>query len=179
MSISKTASVVLRTSRLELRGPDPSDLEPMFAVYSDPQAMRYWSTTPHETIDVTRDLLDRRIGHWQQSQTNFQISLDGQYIGNAGNFRDTEIGFMLAPGYWRMGIMSEAMSAIIPHLWATTDHSELTADVDPRNLGSCHLLKKLGFSETHRAKNTFFINGEWSDSVYFALRRPIGNKRPT
>ena len=100
------------------------------------------------------------------------IEKDGRAIGNAGMYRGTEVGFILHPDYWRQGILTEAMGAIIPHLFATTTVAALTADVDPRNAASVALLTGLGFEETHRAKNTFFIEGEWSDSVYFALPRP-------
>ena len=64
------------------------------------------------------------------------------------------------------------MPAIIPYLFESTDLPVLTADVDPRNEASVALLKALGFDETHREKNTFCIEGEWSDSIYFALPRP-------
>jgi len=163
---------MLNTERLTLRGPKASDLDAMFAVYSDPHAMAYWSTTPHADPSITKDLLDRRIAHWALEQINFQIDLDGRCIGNAGNFARNEIGFMLHPDQWRNGYVSEAMGAIIPHLWRVTDHTELTADADPNNAASVGLLTSLGFHETHRARNTFFINGIWSDSVYFALPRP-------
>lgn len=164
--------MILRTKRLVLREPRPSDLDAMFDVYSDPVAMRYWSCAPYDIRDMAENLLSRRIAHWAEQQINFQITIDDQYIGNAGNVRGNEIGFMLSPKYWRQGILTEAMGAIIPHLWRATDHDHLMADVDPNNVASCALLRKLGFHETHRAENTFCINGVWSDSVYFALPRP-------
>jgi ribosomal-protein-alanine N-acetyltransferase len=98
--------------------------------------------------------------------------LDGRLIGNAGNHVDNEVGFILHPDHWRKGIITEAMGAIIPFLWANTDHAELTGDADPLNTASVGLLTSLGFNETHHAAGTFCINGVMSDSVYFALRRP-------
>lgn len=163
---------MLKTKRLILRAPRADDLAAMHAVYSDPRAMAFWSTSAHDDISITKDLLDRRMSHWARAPVNFQIELDGQYIGNAGNFMDNEVGFMLSQNHWRKGYVSEAMSAIIPHLWAITDHAELTADADPRNTASIGLLNALGFRETHRADKTVFINGAWADSVYFALKRP-------
>jgi ribosomal-protein-alanine N-acetyltransferase len=152
------------------------DLDPMFAVYSDPKAMRYWSTAPHANPEITKEILDRRIAAWDIAPLNFQITIDDSYIGNAGNFQGDEIGFMLSPHYWRQGILTEAMGAIIPHLFANTNHDQLTADADPLNAGSCGLLRSLGFHETHRAKNTFCIDGVWSDSIYFALPRPPASR---
>ncbi|MEJ6401703.1 GNAT family N-acetyltransferase [Yoonia sp. 2307UL14-13] len=164
--------MILATKRLILREPRPDDLEPMFEVFSDPKAMRYWSTAPHETREVTKEVLDRRIARWQEAPLTFQITINDTYIGNCGNFQDNEVGFMLSPEYWRQGILTEAMTVVIPHLWNVTDHDHLMADADPNNAASCALLRKLGFHETHRAEKTFFINGIWSDSVYFALNRP-------
>ncbi|WP_296424306.1 GNAT family N-acetyltransferase [Yoonia sp.] len=164
--------MILTTDRLVLRAPMPTDVDAMFAAYSDPRAMRYWSTAPHETATVTQDLLDRCIAWWAIQPVNFHITINDMYIGSAGNFRGDEIGFMLHPDYWRQGILTEAMQAIIPYLWEVTDHTQLTADADPNNTASVRLLQKLGFHETHRAEKTFVINGVWSDSVYFARYRP-------
>lgn len=144
----------------------------LHAIFSDRRAMRYWSTAPHETPERTQENLDRLIASAARQLTYFVIEKDGRTIGTAGMHKTDEVGFLLHPAYWRQGIVTEAMHAIIPYLFKVTDHAQLTADADPRNAASVGLLKSLGFEETHRAKNTFCINGEWSDSVYFALPRP-------
>jgi len=163
---------MLKTERLVLRAPRLLDLEEMFRDYSDPETMRYWSCDPHANMDQTREILEGRIAHWAKAQVNFQMEMDGQYIGHAGNYDRNEVGFMLRRDSWRKGLLTEAMSAILPHLWDVTDHDHLFADADPRNAASMGLLTKLGFHETGRAKKTFFINGQWADSVYFRLDRP-------
>lgn len=163
---------MLKTKRLTLRAPCEDDLEAMFAVYSNPNAMKYWSTPPHEDISVTKKLLDGRIAHWAHAPVNFQIELDGSFIGNAGNYYKNELGAMLEPDHWRKGYVREAFEAIIPHLWSVTDHDVLTGDIDPNNAASLALVNSLGFHETHRAQNTFCIDGVWVDSIYFALPRP-------
>ncbi|WP_439155241.1 GNAT family N-acetyltransferase [Yoonia sp.] len=162
----------LTTRRLVLRGPQAGDIDGMFDNYSDPCAMRFWSTAPHADKSVTQRILDQHMAAWAKAQVYFQITLDGRYIGSAGNHHKDEVGFMLHPDYWRQGILTEAMRAIIPHLWEVTAHARLTADVDPENTASLGLLRNLGFLETHRAARTFFINGVWSDSVYLAFQRP-------
>lgn len=158
---------MLRTQRLVLRGPRDSDLDAVHAAYSDSVAMRYWSTPPHPDKAHTALQHARRKDDWEANKRNFEIEKDGNWIGNAGMFRDYEIGFMLARACWRQGIISEAMGAIMPYLFHTIRVPYMTADVDPQNEASCGLLISLGFYETHRAKDTFYINGVWSDSVYF------------
>lgn len=162
----------LVTKRLVLRAARQGDLMDLHAIFSDPRAMRYWSTPLHDSPARTQENLDRLIAHADGLLTYFVIEKDGRVIGTAGMHHADEVGFILHPDYWRQGIISEAMGAIIPHLFAVTDHAQLTADADPRNSASVGILKSLGFKETHRAERTYCINGEWSDSVYFALQRP-------
>ena len=163
---------MLKTERLILRAPLQSDLDDLFAIYSNPQVMAYWSTPPHTNRDMTQNHLDGMIASSGDVLTYFAIELNGRVIGNAGMHRGDEVGFLLHTDYWRQGIITEAMTAIIPYLFKVTNHAQLTADADPDNAASVALLTSLGFTETHRAKNTFCINGVWSDSVYFALPRP-------
>ena len=167
--------MILRTPRLTLRGVRPADLEDLFEVFSDPEVMRYWSTPPHASAQVTQGNLFRQIRAAKQQLTYFVIEKDGRAIGNAGMYRAPEVGFILHREYWRQGIITEAMTAIIPYLFAETQVDALTADADPRNKASVAALVSLGFIETHRAENTFCIEGEWSDSVYFALPRPTAS----
>ncbi len=163
---------MLKTNRLILRAACPADIDDMFAIYSDARAMQFWSTAPHTTKAQTREKLDRIIAQPADKLRYFMIELDGRVIGTAGMHSKDEVGFILHPDFWRMGLVTEAMSAIIPHLFATTDLTQLTADADPNNVASVKCLQSLGFVETGTAKNTFCINGVWSDSVYFALPRP-------
>lgn len=165
---------ILKTERLILRGPRQADLDAMFAIYSDPTNMAYWSTPPHADDATTQKMLSEKIVAFASTPVNFFLEMDGQVIGNAGMFREWEVGFMLHHPYHRQGLLTEAMQAILPHIWATTEAQALTGDVDPRNAASMALFRKLGFRETHREKDTFCIDGVWSDSVYFALDRPNG-----
>ncbi len=162
---------MLKTERLILRAAVQNDLMDLYAIFSDRRAMRYWSTAPHDSPERTQQNLDRLIASAEKQLTYFVIEMDGRAIGTAGMHKEDEVGFLLHPDYWRQGIVTEAMNAIIRHLFETTSHAQLTADADPRNAASIGMLKSLGFTETGRAERTFCINGEWSDSVYFALPR--------
>jgi ribosomal-protein-alanine N-acetyltransferase len=160
----------LRTSRLLLRRAVPGDAEPLHTIFADPRAMKHWSTLPHESLDVTRDWLDGMLQRGPGFD-DFIIERNGRVIGKAGAWRMPEIGYILHPDVWGQGIAIEAMSAVIPHLFAAHADPALTADVDPGNVASIRVLEKLGFEETHRAARTFFIGGKWFDSVYLALTR--------
>lgn len=162
----------LTTKRLTLRGPRPEDLDDLFTIYSDPRAMAYWSTPPHDNRSVTKERLDRWIPEFAHTPHYFSVVHQGRVVGNCGAHSGNEIGYILHPDVWGNGMAKEAMLAVLGYLWEWTDFAELTADLDPRNKASEGLLRSLGFHETGRAQNTYCVGGVWTDSLYMALSRP-------
>ncbi len=161
----------LRTARLLLRPARLSDLSDLNVVMSDHQTMRYWSQEAHRDLAETEAFLARMMARNHLGQ-DFVMELEGRAVGKVGAYALPEVGFILRRDLWGKGLSTEAMICLIPHLFATTDVLALTADVDPRNLGSLRVLERLGFRETGRAERTFFLYGEWADSIYLALPRP-------
>lgn len=167
--------IILQTARLRLRRPREDDLEAFFAIMSDPRAMRYWSTLPHASLDVTREWLARKIERTAAGGEDFCIEFEGRLIGEVGAGRLPDFGFMLHPDFWGQGLATEASRACIAHIFATHDVPALKADVDPRNVASLAVLKNLGFVVTGTAKDTFLLGDEWCDSVYLERERPRGD----
>lgn len=162
---------MIRTPRLLLRRARETDLEALFAVLSDAEAMRFWSEPPHPNRERTAQWLKGMISAPPELSDDFVIELQGEVVDKVGFWRLPEIGFILRRDQWRKGLLFEAASAVIGHVEETRGLREFTADVDPRNVASLKLLQKLGFVETHRAEKTFCVAGEWVDSVYLARRR--------
>lgn len=163
----------IRTKRLLLRRAVWDDLEDIHAVMSDPDAMRYWSRPPHETLDVTKAWFPSALLDLKNPRMDERvIEFDGRVVGYMGIWNMPEFGFILHPSAWGKGIATEAANAVIPQLFTRHSIDRLTADVDPRNAASLRVLEKLGFLQTGSAKRTFLLGEEWCDSVYLALRRP-------
>lgn len=161
----------IHTERLVLRRARPDDLEALFAMMSDAETMRYWSTPPHADIGRTREYLDSMIGAPADASDDFIVEREGVAIGKLGAWRLPEVGYLIGRPYWGQGYATEAMTAFVAHAFShRTDH--LTADVDPRNTASLALLARTGFRETGRAANTWCVGGAWCDSVYLRLDRP-------
>jgi [ribosomal protein S5]-alanine N-acetyltransferase len=164
--------VEIRTERLLLRRPRMDDLDAMFAIMSNPSAMRYWSTLPHESRDVTQPWLQQMIERTAVGGEDFLIEFDGQVIGDVGAGRLPDFGFIIHPDFWGRGLATEASRGFIDYAFSQTAATELVADADPRNMASLGVLGKLGFVETGRAERTFLLGDEWCDSIYLALQRP-------
>ena len=158
----------LETERLVLRRATMADLAAVHAMLSDPRATRYWSTPPHEEIGQSREWLESMVAADPAVSDDFLIECEGAVIGKLGCWQIPEIGFLLHSDHWQKGYGSEAMAAFLDYFSYLSPLS-LKADVDPRNAASLALLKKHGFYETERKANTWFLNGEWCDSIYLAL----------
>lgn len=163
----------IATERLLLRRPLLHDLDAMFEIMSDPVAMRYWSTLPHASPDVTGPWLEKMIARSSAGGEDFVIEMDGRVIGTVGAGLPPHFGFMLHRDYWGQGIATEASRAFVDYAFTRTSITELQADVDPRNTASLRVLDRLGFIETGRADNTFLLGDEWFHSVYLTLTRPV------
>ena len=159
----------MRTQRLLLRRFAPGDLEPMHAIFSDPETMRYWSTLPHAALADTQDWLDETLAAVAAEQSDdFAVTLDGAVVGKAGLWRSNEIGMIFARSVWGSGVAQEALQAGIRRaLYSGGD--PMGAVVSPRNLRSLRRLAALGFVRTGSAERTFCVGGLWSGSVYLAL----------
>ncbi|HEX4096304.1 MAG TPA: GNAT family N-acetyltransferase [Caulobacteraceae bacterium] len=159
------------TPRLRLRRARLEDADPLFEVFADPRAMRYWSTPPHADIEDTRRFVRAMLGAPEASSDDFVIELEGRVVGKAGCWRLPEVGYILHPDLWGRGLAREAMQAVIERMFGVWRLPALTANVDPRNEPSLALLARLGFRETHRAKGDYRVGEEWLDSVYLQLDR--------
>lgn len=160
----------IETARLVLRPAREDDLADMHAVLSDPLAMRWWSTPPHVDLDQTREWLAAMVAGGGAG-LDLVIERDGRVIGKVGFYRPPDLGYILHPDHWGQGLATEALTAALDRLFATTDHAQATADIDPDNAASLRVVQKLGFTRTGVAERTWNVGGEWKDSVYFALSR--------
>lgn len=148
------------------------DAEDMHRVLSNPEATLYWSTPPHSEIEQTREWLANMIAAPPDQSDDFVVEREGRVIGKAGFWRLPEIGFILHPDHWGQGLAYEALSVLVDRAFSRFHLPALAADVDPANLASQRLLRKLGFREVGREKNTWFIAGKWHDSIFLELPRP-------
>lgn len=161
----------IRTERLVLRHARLEDAEPLHAILSDPVAMRWWSSLPHETLDQTHAWVEGMMAGNAAGAPDFIVEWTGRVIGKAGFWKLPDVGYILHPDTWGQGLAREAVGAAIDHVFAEGLTQIVTADVDPENTASIHLLERLGFVRTGSAERTWNIGGEWKDSVYYALQR--------
>lgn len=170
----------IRTPRLLLRRAEQADAAAMHRIMSAAAAMRFWSTPPHSAIEETEQWMAAMADADLAISDDFIVTLDGALIGKLGAWTLPEVGFLIDPVHWGKGYASEALGAFLERR-RRLGSTELTADVDPRNLRSIRLLERHGFVETGRAAGTWQLGEELCDSIYYALdlrRQTSSTSRP-
>lgn len=103
--------------------------------------------------------------------------LDNVVIGSVGFNWDkqacsADIGYELASCFWRQGIMSEALQAVLKFGFDQMRLQFVSAEVMLDNIASKNLLKKLGFECQGVLKQHGFWKGQYHDLEQFVLLRP-------
>jgi RimJ/RimL family protein N-acetyltransferase len=173
-----TALPVLDTPRLRLRPYRASDAAAMFALYSDPRVMRYWSFPPWREQAQAAAYLERAIAETGAGQVlawAMALREDDLLVGTAtlhSWHRDqgrAEIGYSLSPSHQGRGLASEALRAVLGHAFGALALRRVEADVDPRNQASCRLLERLGFRHEGLLRARWEVAGEVCDSALYGL----------
>jgi len=169
----------LATSRLKLRFLTEADIPAIFAIFSHPEAMRYWSSPALTDIAQAKEQIKRIQANYQNGdlQLGIERQADHQLVGTCTLFainrtcRRAEIGYILGRPYWGAGYMHEALVALIAYAFQTLDLNRLEADIDPRNMASAKILTRLGFQFEGLLRERWIVNEEISDTGFYGLLR--------
>ncbi len=171
---------VVETPRLILREIQSGDAQALFATFSDEAVMEFYGHLPHRVVEDSRALIQQLRGWYAQREgIRWGITRKGDdtVIGSCGfygfdeAFQRAETGYELGQAYWRQGIMSEALGALITLAFATMGLHRIEAVVDDVNERSKGLLRKLGFAHEGTLRQRFFFRDRFWDEHYFGLLR--------
>ncbi|GAB4197570.1 MAG: GNAT family N-acetyltransferase [Wenzhouxiangellaceae bacterium] len=178
----------LQSERLVLRWPLATDQDELYAIFSNPEAMRYWSCPPYADRQQAAALIEDIHQHCRQRdlfQWAIEHRTDQRVIGTCtlawldwSNQR-AEIGFILHPQYWRQGYISEALTRLLDHAFDDLELYRIEADVDPANQASIRTLERLGFCHEGRLRERWLVGGQRCDSDFYGLLKPQWDARRT
>jgi len=89
-----------------------------------------------------------------------------------GAFQACHLGYALAESARGKGLMQEALTAAIAHVFDAMQLHRIMANYRPENQRSARLLARLGFEREGEARAYLKINGVWADHVLTALITP-------
>lgn len=147
----------IQTERLILRSFTPSDLNDFYEYASVEGVGEMAGWQHHKSIDESRAILNSFIQH----DKIFAVCLkeNSKVIGSLGveeygmeevltefdGYKGREIGFVLGKDFWGIGIMPEAVKAVIKYLFGELNLDFLTCGYFDYNLQSKRVQEKCGF----------------------------------
>ncbi|MBY0520774.1 MAG: GNAT family N-acetyltransferase [Sphingomonas sp.] len=155
---------VIPGTRVTLRPLTIADAQALHAIYSDVDAMTWWSHPPFETLAETQAAVAERLVATDWRAWAIVLQEGALTIGSVAAHekrqgRVVEIGYSLDRRHWGQGLAREAVGLLIGHLFAVEGHRRVFADTDPDNVGSNNLLTRLGFTLEGR------LRGEWETHI--------------
>ena len=168
----------LETPRLRLRPYRREDAPEVFALYSDPRVVRYWSfpawTAPTQaSAYIVRALGEMEAGKvmpWAVARReDDRVVGTGTLFALAPDQGRAEIGFSLLPALQGQGIAAETVRCLLAYAFDTLKLRRVEADIDPRNTASRRLVERLGFREEGLLRARWQVAGETCDSALYGL----------
>lgn len=86
--------------------------------------------------------------------------------------QDLALSYWLHPTFWRQGLLSTALAALLAHLARNWDQRRYWAACSPDNLASAALLRKLGFTQIPGAGPSYTVHDQVLNTIAFQLQLP-------
>ena len=173
-------AAILHTDRLHLRPLAPRDAEGLFAIMSDPLAMRFWDWPHFREIQTVREIVDGQVQSMEKGLGQYWAAClagTGQAIGTCDlsdidhHNKRAEVGFAFNRSYWGNGYAYEAMVAVIGEAFGPLDLERLGARLHAANHASRRLLERLGFAYEGRLMGHVLRDGQRRDCLLYGLLR--------
>jgi ribosomal-protein-alanine N-acetyltransferase len=168
----------LETERCILREIQMADAEALFACFNDDEVTRYYDQPTFTAVEQAEKLIlhmrqgyrDRRSIRWgiARKDDNWLLGTCGFNSWNRFAYK-TAIGYELAQSYWRQGVMTEVLTAVLDFGFQPMRLNRVEALVMPGNSGSEAVLAKLGFQREGLLRQYAYFKEQFYDLQMFAL----------
>jgi len=167
--------------RVVLRDLRPDDAARIAVYRRDPEVARYQSWEP-ESVEVVRGFIERLSedepyapGRWHQ--LGIALATTGELVGDCGvhvlaaDPRQAEFGITLAREWQGRGLATEALRALLSHLFDGLEKHRVWCSIDSRNSPSIALVRRAGFRQEAHFREGLWFKGAWADDLVFAMLR--------
>jgi L-phenylalanine/L-methionine N-acetyltransferase len=173
--------MALTSERLQIRPLMPHDAEGLYAIVSTPQVARTLVQLPSMELAETLEWMEKKV----PGRHTLVAEVDGRIAGSVSvtHFQNPRLahtgrlGIMLHRDFWRQGVGSRLMQAIldIADNWLNLKRIEL--DVFTTNVAAIRLYEKFGFESEGVRRCATFGDGRWLDDVLMARLRRVEPQR--
>ncbi len=171
----------LESKRLYYRPLKQEDACDLYEIYSQQEAVRWLSVPRHidveETLEGIRACeLECRTSHQPMPfvliEKRFEKLIGTIDFHHLSSPHSMEIGYLLHPSYWHLGLMSEALTCILDYGFEKMDLHRINAVCALQNTASIALLEKKGFHREGTYPKTMLLgDGRYHVMLLFSLMR--------
>lgn len=143
----------IETPRLIIRNFEPSDLETLYSILSDPDVMRFSRSGIRTKEGAEKFLNDMITAYPDHAIAQYAVVLkeSNQLIGFSGFFtlkvhdkEEIELSYRLSKHYWGQGYGSEVALACRDYAFTQLNLKKLVAGIEPENIASIRVAEKAG-----------------------------------
>ncbi|MGH8030093.1 MAG: GNAT family N-acetyltransferase [Arenimonas sp.] len=164
--------------RLRLRWLDHGDLDSLFGVFSDRDALRWWRHPPFASADdasIYLEQIHRGHEHGDLLQWGVERLADGEMLGTAllanvdAVHGRAELRLLLKSRHWGQGYGRESATVLLTHAFGDLGLRRIEAETPPANTASLKALEALGFKREGYLRQRWLVRDQSQDSVMLGL----------
>jgi RimJ/RimL family protein N-acetyltransferase len=176
-------TTLFETDRLIVRPWSVEDAEAAFAMFGDPEVMRYVGDTgePHPDVAFTRERLRARnerwgassgLGNWAAVEKQAGAVIGGGGLALLEDLDEVEVFYHFRKDCWGKGYATELTLGLLEYGFAHLDRPRLIGLAYPANVASHRVMTKAGM--THLGLRQAY----GTDLEYFEIVRPLAIQDP-
>ncbi len=154
------------------------DLEVIHELHSLPETDEYNTLGIPKSKQETQAVLSGWIENFENNK-NFTFKIekrkDRQFIGlialhlGSPKFKSAEVWYKLHKDFWNHGFATEALQRILNFGFDELKLHRIEAGCAVENLGSIHVLEKVGMTREGRKRKVLPLKTGWSDNFHYAI----------
>lgn len=169
----------IETNRLILRRFTMEDAQAMYDNWAcDPEVTKFLTWPAHSSVEVTKMVLSDWIAEYEKNdfyQWAIELKAIRQPIGTISVVSHNDkaqlahIGYALGRSWWRQGIMSEALKAVMDYLFDEVGVNRVESRHDPNNPNSGRVMIKCGMKYEGTLRQSDWNNQGICDASWYAM----------
>lgn len=176
--------IPITTTRLILRRLRMADWKDLLELMSDEKLLQYYEGRTMEEAEILHWLESDSTVRWTTPGQPFYLGIEAQEGGKLIGYlklefadtmhRQAWVYVVMNPAYQRQGVAMEALAAVRDFALGEIAMHRIMVWHDSRDLAARGLCEKLGLRREGESLKDRQLNGEWINSVYYAL---LGEER--
>jgi RimJ/RimL family protein N-acetyltransferase len=172
----------IRTDRLLIRPFRPGDAGGLAARRNDPQVARYQNWTLPYPRERAEEMVTRVVAMEGPKNEEWWMAIvcdrdTGKAFGDLAlrlswEGRTAEVGYTSGPEHWGKGYATEALQALVEHLFGELGVTRISGMLHPGNPASALVLERSGFLFEGHTRSSYWVGNECSDDWIYGMTRP-------